>query len=245
MRSQPIFEPQRSSSALADHPHRMTLVHGGAGLAYPALCPNCGETASKRIDVQKVFERYSDGYEYVTATIGVPYCDRCIAEHRRELRTLGWPQRLVVSLVTQSTIGALCFGVAALAFLPAALRDLTRPSFPILVLVVSCCALIAYWFLAQSWSSTAHRRVPPQTSITRTFDFSDSHAEAFDAPRATYSIRNAAFAEAFMALNRDRVWNPEAPTAQRAARSRKLIYGLALAGLAARLLWDLVSALFR
>lgn len=245
MNSWPIFKPQDSARELADHPHRLQLVHS-SGLVYPALCPNCGDPASRNIIVEKVFRRASntdtpDGY--VIEAASPPYCDRCIAQHERELRILSWPQRVAVSLATGVTIAALGSGFMALLFLPDAVRDLAHPGFPWLLAMVLFFSLIAYASLSSAWNENAHRRVPPQTSVTLAFDFSASYAELLDTPRATYSIRNAAFAEAFMALNQERVWNPDSPAAKRTAHSRKLIYGVVVGLLVLLFLWNVAKDL--
>ena len=86
--------------------------------------------------------------------------------------------------------------------------------------------------------------MPPQTNITRAFDFSAREAELFDVPTSTYAIRNREFADAFVALNRERVWNPDAPTAKRNARWRRLIYAGTVGILVALALWDMVSGWF-
>lgn len=188
---------------------------------------------------------YSDSattYEIEGAV--VPYCNPCIAQHEHEVRALSWPQRVAVSLTTGLTISALGSGFMALLFLPDAVRSLTRSGFPWPLVVVMFFALIAYSSLSGAWKQNAHRRVPPQTGITRAFDFSESHAEMFDAPRSTYSIRNSAFAEAFVALNRARIWNPQTPAAKRSAHSRKLLYAVTIGALVAWALWDLATDLF-
>jgi hypothetical protein len=246
MKDWPIFIPQDSARDLVDHPHRVQLVHDAAGLVFPALCPHCGAAASRKIDMHKVFRRtYNDApATYTIESASVPFCDRCIALHEHEARTLSWLQRVAVSLASGVTISAIGSGFMAYLLLPDALRELARPGFPWLALIALFFALLAYGSLWTAWTQNAHRRVPPQTRVTRAFDFSESYAELFDAPRSTYSIRNRTFADAFIALNRERVWNPKAPAAKRAARSRKLVYAAALAALFAIFLWDLAGDLF-
>ena len=166
-------------------PHRVQLAHDAA-LVFPPLCPNCGAPASRTITVRKVFRRtYHDSSpDFDIEGVVVPYCERCIAAHEEQARTLrlSWTQWLVVSLASGLTIAALGSAFMAILFLPDALRDLTHPRFPVLLVVVGCFALIAYGSLATAWSNNAHRRVPPQTSITRAFDFSARKAELFDLP---------------------------------------------------------------
>jgi hypothetical protein len=200
----PIFQPQDSASDLANHPHRVVLVQGSAGLAYPALCPYCGKAASRRILVQKVFRQAAAGdsvTSYLVEQAEVPYCDDCIAQHERERRVLTWPQRVLVSLATGLTVSGLGSIFMAILFLPAALRDIGRTGFPLPMVVVLLFALIAYSSLSGAWKQNAYRRVAPQTSITLAFDFGESYAPLLAAARCTYAIRNAAFAQDFMKLN--------------------------------------------
>ena len=204
MNAWPIFQPQDSASDLADHPHRVTLLADSGALSFPKLCPNCGNTAYGRIVVQKVFRQASAGdsvTSYAVHQVEVPYCDDCRAQHQREQQMLTWPQRVAVSLGTGLSVSAFGSGFMALVFLPAALRDLGRPGFPLPLVVVAFFALIACSSFSGAWKQNAYRRVAPQTSITLAFDFSEGHAPLLEAARCTYAIRNAAFAYAFIKLN--------------------------------------------
>jgi hypothetical protein len=225
MNAWPIFQPQDSASDLANHPHRVVLVPTSAGLAYPALCPYCGKAASRRILVQKVFRQAAAGdsvTSYRVEQAEVPYCDDCTLQHERERRVLTWPQRMVVSLATGLTVSGLGSIFMALLFLPAALRDIGRPGFPLPLVVMLFFAWIAYSSLSGAWKQNAYRRVAPQTSITLAFDFSESYAPLLDAARCTYAIRNAAFAEAFIALNSERVWHERESTSDLKAITKRL-----------------------
>ena len=140
MNAWPIFQPQDSASDLANHPHRVTLLEGSGRLNFPAHCPNCGNAASGRIMVQKVFRQAAAGdsvTSYVIQQAEVPYCDNCTAQHRQEQQLLTRPQRVVVSLATGLMVSALGSGFMALVFLPAALRSMAQPGFPWLVLLVA------------------------------------------------------------------------------------------------------------
>ena len=204
MTSWPIFQPQDSASDLADHPHRFTLLAGSEALRFPPLCPNCDNTASGSIAVQKVFRDTGSGdsvTRYVVHQMDVPYCDDCKALHHREQRLLTPQQRVVVSLATGLSVSAFGCVFMALVFLPAALKDLGRGGFPLPLVVVACFAMIAWSSFSGAWTQNAHRRVAPQTSITLAFDFSEGHAPFMEAMRRTYAIRNAAFANAFISLN--------------------------------------------
>ena len=147
MKAWPIFQPQDSAGDLVDHPHRVTLLAGSEAPRFPALCPNCGNTASGSIAVQKVFRQTGSGdsvTSYVVHQIGVPYCDDCKALHHREERLLTRQQCVAVSLATGLSVSAFGCVFMALVFLPAALKDLGRAGFPMLLLVVAFFALIAW-----------------------------------------------------------------------------------------------------
>jgi hypothetical protein len=64
--------------------------------------------------------------------------------------------------------------------------------------------------------------------IIRRFDFSDDLSEPFDQPRRTYTSLNPAFADAFHALNRERVWDPSSVQAIRASRHRGIVVAMLL-----------------
>ena len=204
MKAWPIFEPQDSASDLAGHPHCVTLLADSVALRFPPLCPHCGNTARGSITVQKVFRQTGSGdfvTTYVVHQLGVPYCDGCKALHDREQRLLTPQQRVAVSLATGLSVSAFGCVFMALVFLPATLKDLGRGGFPLPLVVVACFALIAWSSFSGAWTQNAYRRVAPQTSITRAFDFSEGHAPFMGAARRTYAIRNAAFADAFIKLN--------------------------------------------
>ena len=210
MTSWPIFQPQDSASDLASHPHRVTLIEGSGRPNFPELCPNCGKAAFGRIVVQKVFRQAEAGDSvttYVIQQAEVPYCDNCTAQHHREQQLLTRPQRVVVSLADGLTVSALGSGFMALVFLPAALRSVAQPGFPLLLVVVAFFVLIACSSFSGAWKQNTYRRIPPQTSITLAFDFGESYSQLFKAARRSYAIRNAAFAQAFIELNLQFVQN--------------------------------------
>lgn len=79
-----------------------------------------------------------------------------------------------------------------------------------------------------AYNETRRFAVPVQTSITGIFDFSDDLSEPFDAPRRAYTSLNPAFAEAFHAMNRARVWDLSSSPAIRALRHRGIVMALLL-----------------
>jgi len=71
---------------------------------------------------------------------------------------------------------------------------LTLEQVGFLVLAMLWCGWIA-------WYCTRRLRMPPQTEITRAFDFDDWKGDFFIGRQRTYRIRSEAFANAFRALN--------------------------------------------
>jgi hypothetical protein len=92
--------------------------------------------------------------------------------------------------------------------------------------------------IGHAWWDTRRCMVPRQTSVTLAFDFSPDVSDLLDhGQRRVYAIRDATFAEAFTALNRDRVWQPD-PAAVRAEKRVWMVCAvfLVIAALAAALL---------
>lgn len=204
----PIFQAQVDAIDLADHPQRLRFSGEASSMSYPSICAYCGESASRQIVVQKVFRIASSGEDLTRHEIqqaAVPFCEACIGRHRQQERTLTAPQRWLASLATGLTVSGVGSSFMAVFFLPDALRALRRPGFPLPLAVVAFFALIGYSSLRGAWSDTARRRVPPQTEITRAFDFGCSDRTLFGKASFTCSIRSQSFAAALVALNAQRV----------------------------------------
>ena len=60
------------------------------------------------------------------------------------------------------------------------------------------------------------------------FSFGHDISAAFEPERRIYTLRNPHFAEAFTLVNRDRLWDPASPHAQRAASKRAFATALAI-----------------
>lgn len=210
MNSWPIFQPQDSASDLVNHPHRVTLLEGSGGPNFPDLCPNCGKAEFGRIAVQKVFRQAASSdsvTSYVMQQAEVPHCVNCAEQHYREQQLLTRLQRVVVSLADGLTVSALSSSFMALVFLPAALRSVAQPGFPLPLVVLAFFVVIAGSSFSGAWKQNTYRRIAPQTSITLAFDFGERYSPLFKAARCTYAIRNAAFAQAFVKPNQQLVQN--------------------------------------
>ena len=211
---------------LEPHPHRVELTGPLRTLGFPNRCANCGAVTSERLPVRKVFARNTSylrrtgsrryrGYRIDTAR--VPYCPACIAQDAREGQSLAsrWRARLG-SLLIQSfpalfPLGFVVFLLTTIS--PPGTSGDSGGFVRTLALVFggSGLGLIAY-----AWWDTRRSMVPRQTSVTLAFDFSPDVSDLLDHnQRRVYTMRDAAFAEAFTTLNRDRLWQPD-PAAERA-----------------------------
>ena len=94
------------------------------------------------------------------------------------------------------------------------------------------------WSVFLMWQTTRATRLDPQTSITRSCDFSEDVSHFFEEQRRIYALENKAFADAMAALNADRAW-----TAADQSRSNKLSSVSAILILAALGLFAAVTTL--
>lgn len=197
----------------------MTLWGEPADAEFPALCPNCGAAAANRLWCSKAFAR-SGGSDTPNTTVvlsaEVPFCDTCIARHRGEAHTPGPLSVLLSGFASGEMIGAVALAAAALFTAYLALEKLLRlnvsHAVPMLVLAAFF-GLLARFQARQAWRDTGHCRLPPQSSVTQAFDFSDNEPAPFESPKFECTMRDAGFAAAFRALNRDREFRPGSPAA--------------------------------
>jgi hypothetical protein len=210
----------RFDGLLEPHSHRVELTGPLRSLGFPNRCANCGAATSERLPVRKVFARNA-GYArrtgstryrgYRIDTARVPYCRACTVWDARERQSVAsrWRAR-AGSLLIQGFPGLLPLGFAV--FLLTSVGEAAEfVGVLALMFGVSGAGVIAY-----AWWDTRRYMVPRQTSVTLAFDFSPDLSDLLDhGQRRVYAMRDTAFAEAFTALNRDRVWRPD-PAAVRA-----------------------------
>jgi hypothetical protein len=217
----------RLDGLVTPHPNRVELTGTLRSLGFPNRCANCGAATTERLPVRKVFAR-SSGYRrraisrryvgYRIDTARVPYCPACIAQDARERQSLAsrWRSRLGGILIRSFPA---VFPLGFAVFLLTTIEPATDPGDAaggferalVLLFGLSGMGLIGY-----GWWDTRNYMVPKQTSVTLAFDFSPDVSDLLDhSQRRVYTMRDAAFAEAFTALNRDRVWQPD-PAAVRA-----------------------------
>lgn len=204
----PVAEPQLLNEGLSRAAHCVTLAGPVGGLRYPPLCPNCGATAADKLPITKVFMHNrggSDdaGWDYRIAKAIPLFCRRCLDRHWAEavpVTSLDRIRSVVFSELAIPGIGTAAFALFLLVDMRGKLmRDLSR-EWPLLALIVGLLLIAALCFRT-AWTNNAHRRVPRQTLISKTFDFGDSDDSPFRTTVRTYAVRNAACAEAFGRLN--------------------------------------------
>lgn len=240
----PSIESQDGDSGLVSHAHRFTLRGDPDSWDFPALCPNCGAAASVKLDCTKVFRRtHSDSpNSHIVASVAVPFCDACVARHGGSVQVQTPLWRLLSGFADGEMLGAVFPGMAAVFVLWLALNDLANGRIVRSLTMLPIAAVfgaIAWFMRGHVWRETAHLRVPPQTDVTKAFDFSDDVAPAFESPRFVCTVRDARFAAAFQALNRPREWvaGSEAARAERRQANRKgwitaaVVAALALIGM--------------
>jgi hypothetical protein len=180
-------------------------------LRWPELCANCGAPAAERIPIAKAFartyvittRRVDDPFKFSVPHFDVPFCGTCASRHRQLAVTVS-PIRHALSYVSSIyTLGVIISAIGiGLYFFPIELHGggaditmkLTLEQVGFLVLAMRWCGWIA-------WYCTRRLRMPPQTEITRAFDFDDWKVDFFTGRQRTYRIRSEAFANAFRALN--------------------------------------------
>lgn len=216
----PAFTPQRGDRNLMPHAHRMTLGGSPSTLTFPPLCPNCGKPATRRIRCTKVFYSFgSHTTNYELSSADVPFCDACIARHEAQDLAPTSGSNLLArvisagSLIPVLVVGALALAGAHVAGLTTADDGGVRLFLVLLGLPAGMGALLHARGVAR------RARVPPQSSVTEAFDFSDDVREGFEPHRFVCTIRDGGFAQAFAALNRERLWQADSPKAQAQRRS--------------------------
>lgn len=239
------IEPQDNASELAPHAYRLMLRGRVDGAEFPPLCPSCGGAASQRLEITKVFrDTDSDGpTTYCLRSARVPFCDACIARHRAQEQPHSLLDTVLSGFASMDMLGAVFPALAALFLGYLALGDALHgrgTRFLVEIGIAAVFALIAWGQGRSVWEQTARFRVPPQSDVTRAFDFSDDTGSVFESARFTCTIRNDRFANAFRILNVDREWSAHSPQAVAERKRSKRLLWLFGAVLLVVALWDLL-----
>jgi hypothetical protein len=206
---------QRSAEeSLTPNPVIVELRGAPKTLVWPPICANCGAGASERIRIHRAFYRrarwgrggpHAPSYDTVTADL--PFCHTCAQRHRTEVRRVSTFRRwrsFIVNPVHIATIGVtimfLKMDVSWRDLQGLGPKGLWVASTPVLALLIAIG--LAFWY-------TRPDRFEPRSEITKACDVSKNVSLEFGAKRHMYSLRNKAFADAFIAANRDRVWTRE------------------------------------
>ncbi len=202
------FSAQVKDENLAPHPHRIELTGAPRDLAWPPLCPCCGAPAGERLEVRKIFMRHRrrKGWRRLITGARIPYCPACTARHLEECppyTPIAYIGSMLLTPVIIAAIGAAVMGViAARAVFE---NPPTGQGFLVSYGIVGFFAAAFLWSVVQMWLSTETLRVPEQTEVTLSCDFSDDLAGPLERQRRIWAIRDRGFFDAFAAANRERV----------------------------------------
>ena len=243
------IEPQVGASALVPHPNRLTLLGTPAEARFPPLCPNCGGHAAGKISCSKVFSRAAeDGpAQYVVTTADVSFCDACIAVHRSHESKPARFELLIASFSSVHVIGAVFPALAAIFLAKIALKDIAHGQVTRSLVELGFGAAAALIAWGQGWSVWRDRerfRVPPQTDVTKAFDFSDDTAPVFEARRFDCTMRDSGFANAFRMLNLENEYLPQSARAISDRRRSSVFLWIFGAVVAVTVLWGFFEDLF-
>ena len=208
------FVPQSRDRDLAQHAHRLELRGAPTDFVWPDVCPACGAPARDRLEVQKVFVRRhrgrGAGTRYAVTSFAVPFCEKCVDRHHAERRPMS-PLRCVLTYL-QSFLIIPAAGAAYLASvtLPAAAGTTAdQPAWRWAWWLVAAFVAICIASLIAIVPATRRFRVPPQTSITRAFDYSDELGNVVEGRLRVYAIQDGGFAERFASVNGELAWTVE------------------------------------
>jgi hypothetical protein len=209
------FQYSERDQNLPADAHRVALMGRSESLRWPSICANCGNPASERIRIERIFRRGGRygrrGNRYVIQSADVPFCAACVARHRELVDPPrlfdGWlsvfRSFLIIPLVGSIILTAMiCRPLLIESAGNAEARLLGLGVFGFLMLGVAASIVGAWW-------SNRYFRVQRPTEITQAFDFSDNLVPVSITPRRVFAVRNAAFAEAFSTANSDRLWTDE------------------------------------
>ena len=189
--------------------HRVALMGASNTISWPSLCPNCGQPASERLSIQKVFRRKNRhrAWRYVVTRIDVAFCAGCAARHRARRGAAGPLRRMGHAPHADSARRRLPPGRPRFSTRD---PDDERSSGRWLALgIFAFLATTAGASIVGAWRANRPYRVPKSTEVSSAFDYSDDLGNVFVGKRRVFAIRSGAFADALTAANRDRLWTDE------------------------------------
>jgi hypothetical protein len=165
---------------------------------------------SESFEVAKVFRRSSDGPDqnpdyFQVERVLVPFCQSCRERHESEVRKFSPGERFWMACRGREALGVPGYGVLGLLFLFVCTR---RPE-PILLGVVAVFALLVWYSYRTAYRTSEHLAIPPATSVTSAFDFTDIKGRHSNREHRTLFLRNDLFADALAGRNLPRLWTEE------------------------------------
>jgi hypothetical protein len=197
-------------------------------IAFPPICPKCGQAASTQLKVEKVFEDADDSSKSPhVESFRVPFCAKCAREHYAEMSavpTSAYWKRFFTALPFLLP-GGIAF-VLGLNFSRGGLRDFLQGDFIGLILLGGVglfCLGMSAWFLFTAWSNTRHLTARPPTSITEAVDFTENRASLFDPVWREFTFFYPTYASRFAEVNAQRLWSPDHPRARLGSTLRWIV----------------------
>ena len=205
------FRAQVKQEGLAPHPNRVELSGSPGALSWPDLCPACGGPASEKLEVRKVFMRQSRssrgrGRHWVIPSARIPFCSSCADRHRAErppLTPFGYFGTMLRTGYVLTLIASVVMGTILMRGLLDGLDGQPIPEFALALM--GFFALLIVGSVFAMWRDTERLRVPAQTDVTRSCDYSDDLAGPFQTQRRIWAVRDPRFFEAFREANRERM----------------------------------------
>lgn len=209
---------------------RVDLAASPSAVRLPPVCAACGQPATTTVESATAFERWTDDGEappvfshWEVWRLRLPVCVGCRARHETEVRPVPAATRLASMLRTWYVIGmaggaAFSLFFARLASESLFRRDVRDAAIPAAVALVFLAIAAAH--VALAWRRRRGEWVSPPTSVTAALQLGDDSSRPFEPRHHAFVCRNRTFAEALLAANADRVWDPDGPIARRAGRRR-------------------------
>lgn len=191
-------------------------------IRFPPICANCGQPATSRLPVVRVFGSSRREEPVTIDSFDVPFCASCAREHEAQsppsdplllFKRLAraWPYSLPAVII--AGLGA----KLAITSMQGALTGHLSPALGILLAILWGASIS---LLAVALHKTRDMAVPAVTSITSSFQFSGDLSETFEPEWRRYTCRHEQFAWAFEEINQSRLRRPDDATAFRARQLR-------------------------
>lgn len=243
------YRPQLRQAAIgaASHP-RVVLVREHPPIQFPALCPNCGASAARRVPIQQTRKFLIDGGESPNQTVHdiqtymVAFCERCLTQHDDQ-RPHASPWLPLKRLLWGS--GEALGGVIVIAIGSFVIPDAIRQMSLVPLIITAICWTTGGSLLLVNWRRNRYMTIQPATQVSAAIEFTPPLAADHEPSWRAFRFRDAAYAQAFRQLNAPNVWDPRGAEAQQARRQRRVIkkrnmwiFGVILVITALWALWD-------